>query len=174
MVIILRGTSGSGKSHLAEIIQRGGSETTLNRGTPSSSYCVELYMAAFRAKKPVNVVSSDYFHMVNGEYKFDKKNLTTAHQACLREFVKLVPDNQSIIVVDNTNCSIAETVVYTSLASAFAHEIQIVTLLTDPMVAWRRNKHEVPFSTIAKQAYELQASIGNWPSWMPQQQIFPE
>lgn len=180
MVIILRGISGSGKSRLATLlssedfhISHGAVAKVVPEPTMATEYTKSLW-GSFRSREhKLRKISADDYFMINGEYKFDPKYLGAAHTACLREFHQHISDPKAAIIVDNTNCTLAEFVPYAALANAFNHELHIITLLTEPIVAWKRGKHGVPFSNVVKQAYNLQDSIANWPSWFPQQ-IFPE
>jgi hypothetical protein len=73
------------------------------------------------------------------------------------------------LVVDNTNCSVAEVAPYAALAGAYGHELHIITLIGDPLAAWQRNRHGVPFANIVKQDVSLRQSLAEWPPWFPQQ-----
>lgn len=169
MVIIFRAVSGAGKSRLKELLL----STTFRFGeiepvaTPSVEYVRMLWNKIHPAG--IKAVSADDLFIVNGEYKFDAKLLGTAHAACLRHFNELVTDGRSNIIVDNTNCTLSEFVPYAALANAYSHELQIITLVTDPVVAHQRNKHNVPFSAVYKQHLHLQQSISEMPPWFPQQ-----
>lgn len=181
MIIILRGVPGSGKSRIVDFLKYGKtveSASTEPRSSPAFLYAAQLRNFILKLEHKMEIVSADDYFMKDGKYLFDKKYLSTAHQACLRNFARLVQEPQSviknIIIVDNTNCTTLETTTYVNLGSAFGHEVQILTLLVDPLVAWKRNQHDVPFATIVRQTYNLQSSIAEWPSWLPQQQIFPE
>lgn len=174
MVIIFRGPSGAGKSTLVELL----SSIDFKFGefdpaaTPAISYVKQLWGSFINREHKLYKCSADYFFMMNGEYKFDMKLLGAAQTACLRQYYECISDLKAVIIVDNTNTSIAEVAPYAALANAFAHELQIITLLPDPAKCAARNKHNVPFSKIVQQSLRLHESIMNWPAWFPQQ-IFP-
>jgi predicted kinase len=175
MVVVFRGASGSGKSHLAKLLgstdfKLGGLDPTMS---PAVAFLKSLWGSIIKREHKFYSISADDFFMTDGEYQFDVKQLGAAHQSCLRNFTDVIRDEKAVIVVDNTNCSLAEFIPYAALANAFAHELHIITLITPPDVAWRRNTHNVPFANIAKQAFVLQDSVVNMPPWFPQQ-IFPE
>lgn len=176
MIAIFRGTSGSGKTRLAGLLKsldfKFGPYDPVS--TPAVDYVKSLWGKVMASEhKGVGIVSADDYFMVDGEYKFDPKFLGTAHAACLRHFTEVVQDQRAVVVVDNTNCSIPEMVPYAALANAYAHELHIITLVSDPFVSWKRNKHNVPFNNIIKQDLTLRQSILDMPPWFPQQ-LFPE
>ncbi len=179
MVILFQGPSGSGKSTLTELLSstnfkfKIGDQEVEPAMTPAISYVKQLWNSFINREHKFYSVSSDYFFMLNGEYKFDVKLLGAAQTACLRQFYECVCDPKAVIVVDNTHTSIAEASPYIQLGNAFAHEVQVITLLPDPVKCAERNKHNVPFSKIVQQSLRLQESISNWPSFFPKQQIFP-
>ena len=145
-IYILRGVSGSGKSTWAK-------------------KQVEKYDAV--------VISADHHFMVNGEYKFDPKKLPEAHAACLRWFTELCQDSSvhgykrppSILVVDNTNTSIAEFAPYVQVGIAYGHDVQIITLVADPSIAYHRNVHGVPLKTCNEQQERLTQNDHLIPHW---------
>lgn len=178
MVIVFRGTSGSGKSMLSSLLRATDfhAERRIEM-TPALAYIEQLWNSIIKKEHVLHYCSADSFFMVNGEYKYDKKMQGAAQQACLREFVSAVARKgpglaENVIIVDNTNTTIAEVAPYAALANAYAHELQVITILTDPTTSWRRNQHNVPFATVVQQSLRLHASIVDWPSWYPQQ-IFP-
>lgn len=91
------------------------------------------------------VVSADH-HFMNhfGEYRLDIRQLPAAHANCLKQFVRCVRNGSELVVVDNTNITVAEIAPYCALALAYGYELQIITLLVDTRVAWGRNVHGVP------------------------------
>lgn len=174
MIIIFRGVSGSGKSRFTELLKSldfkfGPYEPVRDQAT---LFVKSLWGSIMASEHKLYDVSADSYYTIDGSYKFDPKFLGAAHAACLRNYYEVVRDPKAAVIVDNTNCSLSEFVPYAALANAFNHELHILTLLVDPVVAWKRNKHEVPFSNIAKQDLTLRQSILDMPPWFPQQ-IFP-
>jgi predicted kinase len=141
-VRILRGTSGAGKS----------------------TYTKTFYPNAV-------VCSADDYFMVDGKYQFDSKKLSEAHGACLRKFVEIVVDLalnrpfDTTVVVDNTNCSIAEIAPYAALALAYGADLEIITLLTPTDVAVKRNVHGVTLEGVMRQRLNLDAGTKQLPPW---------
>ncbi|TAL40571.1 MAG: hypothetical protein EPN91_12905 [Salinibacterium sp.] len=70
--------------------------------------------------------------------------------------------------MDNTNCAIAEAAPYCQLANAYQQELHVITVLVDPLVAWRRQAHGTPLTHVIKQDLVLRQSILEWPVWFPQ------
>lgn len=119
----------------------------------------------------------------NGKYVFDYKKINQAHAWCLKTYIGLLstkdgdpikdprglrlmaPD--TVLVVDNTNTSVAETAPYAALAQAFGHELSIITLLCDPEKAWKRNVHELALKDVFHMDYTLRTSIPHLPRWFP-------
>jgi len=122
-VIVMRGVPGSGKSHWAQSLT--GSKV---------------------------VVSADH-HFINsdGEYEFDPAKLADAHNACLRRFLEeLQNQNTELLIVDNTNSTIAEMAPYMALAAAFGAPAEIVEVKCDPTTAVARNVHGVTTATVKR------------------------
>jgi len=136
-VYIMRGASGSGKStHARENFTR-----------------------------PI-ILSSDDFWLLDGpDYKnnFNPSRLGEAHAWNLRRFALYIvgdakPYVDSDLVVDNTNTTVAEIAPYYALAHAFGYPVQIITLDTDPKVAFARNIHGVPEAAHRRQVQNLRAN----------------
>lgn len=148
--IVMRGVSGSGKS-------------TWIRGAHPDGF----------------VLSADHFFMKDGKYLFDPDQIAQAHHTCLRRFVLAcslaawnhyapTPDQEGVIIVDNTNTSLAEMAPYCAVALAYGHQLQVVNLVVDDLaVCARRNKHGVPLSAIESQQIRLIESAKHMPPWWP-------
>ena len=159
-IIIVRGGSGAGKS------------TWARREFPHAI-----------------IVSADSFFVDSktGEYNFDYTKLPLAHQTCFLDFIGLVQDddliqestmlrgrldpnpdlveNETILVVDNTNTSVAEFSPYATAGAAYGHEVKILTFLYDPVAAFRRNTHGTPLKACMQQHVRMMEQIGYIPSW---------
>jgi predicted kinase len=147
-VVLLRGTSGSGKS----------------------TYIKEHYPNAI-------VCSADHYFMKDGEYKFNPTLLPEAHKFCLRKFIACIEDatttygpNQFFraaeiqhLVVDNTNTQLWEISPYLSIAQAYGLEVEIVHCVCSPQVATERNAHGVPLKTIEAMAKRFEKLMPWWP-----------
>jgi hypothetical protein len=160
-VVILSGPSGSGKSTWVKNLYR------VDPGTGQFAW-VEKY-----GIDPPHVVSADnYFIDRHGNYNFDPKQLPKAHGECLRKFVECVSTGKSFVVVDNTNCSIAEVAPYMALSNAYEYAVEVITML--PRGGWLdyqsyadRNLHGVPASGIQRQASNFTKMAAEWPVFWP-------
>lgn len=129
---IVRGLPGGGKSYLANEIREVAELDNMS--------CV--------------VLSTDDFWMVDGEYKFNGRRLSEAHQWNQARFRKHVGDGTEIIVVDNTNTQFWEMAPYMEFAIANDYIITI----REPTTSWakdidecvKRNTHNVPRQAIEK------------------------
>ena len=126
-VMIMRGIAGSGKSTFAF------------KNAPEGMF----------------LVSADtYMVDENGHYQFSSAKLPGAHRRCLRAFLDHIQEGHSV-VVDNTNTTCAELAPYVAIAQAYDYDVEIVTLVCDPKVAYERNTHDVPAHTVFEQDRKL-------------------
>jgi|SRR6185436_4253334 len=129
-VYILAGASGSGKSHLASKIW---------------------------ASHPKVLVCSadDYLYDSHGTYVWGADKLAAAHNECLKKFIAAVQEEVPVVVVDNTNTTIAEIAPYYSIAAAYGAEVELVILFCNPEKAVNRNKHNTPAPVVTAQIKRL-------------------
>lgn len=171
MVIILRGISGCGKSTLTKFMTCNEvGDVNLFKHGAASDFAWQMYDTSPGVR---TVFSADNYFMLGGVYSFDPSKLPSAHSTCLRLYDDSVRQSSNrTLIVDNTNCSVAETAPYAALALAYDHRLQVVTLVGDPNRCWERNQHGVSFPAILRQDSNLRKSLNEWPSWYPQQ-VFP-
>jgi predicted kinase len=126
-VIIMRGISGSGKSHHAKLFAHNGV-----------------------------VVSADDYFMVAGEYRFDAGKLGDAHAYCMREFLRALDKGTETVVVDNTNMRLYELNPYRMVAMAMGYDVEVYHVIAPISVALQRGQHSVPQVGLVRQnnAYE--------------------
>lgn len=112
-----------------------------------------------------NVCSADHYFMVDGKYCFNPEKLGGAHAACLRHFVKCLNNSCPLVIVDNTNTTVAEVAPYAALALAYGYDLEIVILECNPDVASARNVHGVSKKVVLKQMNRLESLQKQLPSW---------
>lgn len=135
MITIMRGAQGFGKSHY---IKNNLPEETI-------------------------VCSADHFFMKNGDYLFDPKQISKAHEECLKKYTLLVASNYSgHIAVDNTNIRLWEISPYVNLATAFGLDYKIVEIVANPTIAAARNIHGVPEKTVIQAYKNLEEPLPWW------------
>jgi len=148
-VIIMQGVSGSGKS------------TFIKNNFPSAI-----------------VVSADYYfvNVVTGNYEFKSELLGEAHANCLRSYIDTIiawntQVEDGVLVVDNTNCTVAEIAPYAAIATAYGRKLKIICLDIDPKVAAARNLHGVDESNVMVMAERIQNSAKELPLYWPREVI---
>jgi predicted kinase len=113
------------------------------------------------------IVSADDYFTTNGVFTFDGRKLNEAHAYSLRKFVVYLEQKKELVIVDNTNISLAEYAPYAALARAYDYEVGIVTILEDPVKAFKRNIHGVGLKRILIMDTELRAGLTRVPSYWP-------
>jgi predicted kinase len=132
-VVILQGTSGSGKS-------------TWARQQPGSI-----------------IVSADHALVdPDGVYRFSPERQSEGHKRCLREYASLLlrryegsPEVQ--VIVDNTNTRALFMEPYVSLAGAFNIPVEILSFRAPADVCAARNNERAPMSVVK----EMSETIGD-------------
>lgn len=137
-VIILRGVPGSGKS------------TFIGKEYPEAM-----------------VVSADHFFVEeDGVYRFDGTKIQAAHGQCFRRYIEAIQTGKELIVVDNTSLSVIEIAPYVAGAEAFGYDVEIVSLMCDPVVAAGRNVHQVSTEKVQLMAERMEKGtrqfLGRW------------
>lgn len=146
LAYILQGVSGSGKSTLAKSL-----------------------VAGLPVGQGVSISADQYFIDEKGEYRFDVSKLGTAHQWCLRSFVAAVAEAPvaSVVVVDNTNCTVAEVAPYYALAEAYGYAVTILVVGNEATLGdcANRNVHGVPLAGVTAQGNRLAQFERAMPPW---------
>ena len=125
-LIILRGLPGSGKSTLAK-------KLVGNRGI---------------------IHSTDEFHYINGEYKFQYEKLGKFHLLNIRSCINSMKKGISPIIIDNTNINARLCERYVAAAKCFGYKV----VFKEPDTPWkfdigelfRRNIHNTPKEVIER------------------------
>jgi energy-coupling factor transporter ATP-binding protein EcfA2 len=150
LVVVLRGVSGSGKSTLAE---------KLLEACPGDGARISADDHFYRLDK----ATKSYV------YDFKPAELSIAHAKCLRDFTRWVQCSpradlghpldvgtpSELVVVDNTNTTVAECAPYMALAAAYGWEAVLVTLDVAPETAGPRNVHGVSLEGVEVQDFRL-------------------
>ena len=120
------------------------------------------------------VHSADSFFLdAAGNYLFDPRKLPSAHQQCLRQFVRRIGyvamdgDGDLRCVVDNTNTTVAEIAPYAALALAYGHKLELVHINSPIHRCIERGTHDVPPLTVATQHNRLAVTLLNLPPQWP-------
>lgn len=97
LLIIVRGPSGSGKSHITEEIKK-----------------------QFNAP----VFSSDEFWMQGGQYNFDIEYIGDAHAWNVQRAEKAMAGDEPVVIIDNTNSAFWEMKPYVELAQKHGYQVE--------------------------------------------------
>jgi tRNA uridine 5-carbamoylmethylation protein Kti12 len=126
-VVIFRGISGSGKSCLKTVLEE---------------MCAE-------AGVTIAIHSTDDYHMVDGEYKFNRKQLGYFHSLNKKAFEKSIADGIDIVGCDNTNLKQREYKAYIEAGRAVDADVVAVVFHPDEYDKHvERNAHGVPEDVI--------------------------
>lgn len=139
-VKILRGPSGSGKSTI-----------------------VRQIVAANTGLVDIHVVSADTYMYVDGVYKFDPSKLGQNHRFCFAEFCHTIgkftfTENDSIVIVDNTNIKKWEYNAYVKVAVRLGWQVEYVVTPRpwDAELFAKRNAHGTPLDVICRMISEFE------------------
>jgi hypothetical protein len=123
------------------------------------------------------IISTDFFFLdENKNYKFNPSRIGEAHAETFKKFIGFCQNpprggtwgedgKDLILVVDNTNTSIAEFAPYAQVAASYGHEVQILTFVYDPLAAFNRNIHGVSLTICMLQHMRLMRETSFIPSW---------
>ena len=131
-----------------------------------ASYAAE---ASERAGRVPVICSADAFmRNASGAYEFKPQRIGECHNRCLRTFVEaLQTDWPADVIVDNTNCSLAEVAPYIAVARAFGVEPTVEVVEMSVVDGYARNVHGVPFATVEAMSNNLDQMIKTWPPFWP-------
>lgn len=90
---------------------------------------------------------ADMYHMVDGEYRFDRSKVKDAHSWCLCEIQKLVESDVADCAVSNTFTMRWEYQPYIDCAKSHGYDVQIIECH-----GFWGNKHCVPDETLKRMA----------------------
>lgn len=118
------------------------------------------------------VLTSDDYFMVDGEYRFDPRQLGKAHGATMLAYIDALSNNISPVVVANTNTTVAELAPYYAVAEAFDYSPTIITIIADPVKHGLRNVHGVPLPALQRMAANIERSKADMPPRWKREVIF--
>lgn len=110
------------------------------------------------------IVSADRFFEKFGGFNW--RRLDEAHEHCLGRFNNALLCGYQFIVVDNTNTKVKEVERYYNLAHDLGYDVIIKHIpCKDLSVCASRNVHNVPLTTIQKQARRIENFAKQMPFW---------
>lgn len=110
--------------------------------------------------KIASICCADDYHMVDGKYDWQPRNVAYAHKQCLDKANELCLLGYPKVAVANTNILISHMVPYFRIAKKYMYDVILV--LPDVPWAWdvqelfNRNVHSVPFDTIERMKSQFQ------------------
>ena len=131
-VIILRSTSGAGKSTFAE------------------------YITSLKSENYTIVCADDYFVDSKGNYNFNAQDLGKAHSECRQKFLNALSIGTELVVVANTNSKPSEFEFYEEAAKEFDYQVFFIVLEKRHN---NNNLHNCPQSSIERQAQNIKNSL---------------
>jgi len=130
LLVIIRGVSGSGKTTLAKklLLKYGG----------------------------FTVAEADQFMVDSaGNYSFNPKRLTFAHESCSNKVENAMSNQENIIIVSNTSIQYWEMYNYVILAQKYGYDIEFMESDTEwrynSRILHEKNHHQVPIASINRQ-----------------------
>ena len=134
IIIINRAVPGSGKSTMSKAIQ-------------------DILVAGGYSCK---IHSTDEYHMIDGEYKFDPSKIGHYHSENYREFTKSVKQAFDCVICDNTNIKDKDAKPYAEVISYVKPLVIVLYFVSDSLdnhIA--RNVHKVPSDVIQNMSNAL-------------------
>ena len=123
---------------------------------------------------PPSIYSTDNYFMKNGHYGYVREKQDEAHLWNLRRFLQYITGGSfwgdTTTIVDNVNATTEHIAPYAQAARAFGHEVQIVTMLVDPIFAHSRNVHGVSLESVQRMADQLAHRV--LPKTWPEERIY--
>jgi hypothetical protein len=119
----------------------------------------------------VKEISTDYWFIINGEYKFDGTKLGEYHGKCLEE-ARVSMSEGKRVWVHNTFSQRWELEPYLQLAKEFGYRVDVIDLydngLTDAELH-ERGEHDVPVENIAKMRERWEH---DWKNGSPERPVY--
>lgn len=103
-----------------------------------------------------NVVETDDFMMVDGEYKYDKDKVYACHKKCYNKVLDYMAHGVTPIAVANTFIKKKDYKPYVDLAKEFGYDVEIKVCKGD-----YKNVHNVPQDRVEQMKSKFQESINS-------------
>jgi len=152
-VIILRGISGSGKSHLAKLIK-----------AKVESEIVPIDLPSIKGlRRKCIIISADQYFESGGKYLFNPSELSRAHSDCFMRYMNALQRfdvtqfEDDTLIVDNTNIHAWEISPYVLAANAHDVPYQIMNVYCEFDIAMKRQTHGVAADTMRRMFSEFMA-----------------
>lgn len=136
-LLIISGISGSGKSALAETLK-------WMMQTPDDS--------AIESEKRCEICTADDFFMVDNEYKFNPAKLGEAHTQCRSKFNSAIGQGVELVILANTTTETKHANPYINYAEQNGYTVSWLMVVPHHS---GQNQHNVPSSTVSRQAKQL-------------------
>jgi predicted kinase len=111
------------------------------------------------------IASADHTFETPTGYQFDPSRIGEAHNNCFRAVIEALQRGEPLVIVDNTNTSVAEMAPYMLAAGAYGYEAKVLRVLCSVETALERNVHGVPEPAIRAMAEALE-TVELPPWWM--------
>jgi hypothetical protein len=113
--------------------------------------------------------TDDGMYNEEGEYDFHPSKLPACHGGCVKKYIGFCQEGElDTLIVDNTNCSIAEIAPYMAIAQAYEHEVEVLVWNPDKWEEYsERNTHGTPKKTIYYMSQHLKQMLSEWKPWWP-------
>lgn len=130
------------------------------RGIPGSGKSTVAKNRMAMSQGSMRLVSADqFFIQEDGSYQFDPREIGNAHAVCFRNFIAAMEDGVTHIHVDNTNIHAYEIAPYILAANAYEYSHAIIPVMCDLQVAFERQTHGAPWSTIQRMHAGLMTEV---------------
>lgn len=121
------------------------------QGLPGSGKSTWLQKLVENSKLNIIICSADQFFEIDGDYLFDKRYISYAHEACRSQAAYWLRNPEvDVVAIDNTTLSFRELEPYEKLASVAGAKLVKHTINCGVETAFERNIHKVPLDTIQK------------------------
>jgi predicted ABC-type ATPase len=141
---------GTQKESRKEMIEK---ECFILKGIPGSG---KSSVAKSIAGEHGTVHEADTYHYVNGEYKFDPKNIASCHEQCFEDFKRSVLAGTARVIQSNTNTGKWQYKKYMELAEENGYRVIVMTVENHH---GNESIHGVPEETLVKMEKDLRKDI---------------